>query len=426
VVHTADTPSACKEFDQLLDERHYLGGECQGGDYLRQVVYRDGRPVALLAWGAACYALKDRDERIGWNPKVRAERLKLVAQNRRFLLLTERGEEPNLASQVLGAALRALPGQWLEHFGYEPLAAETFSDIEAFAGTCYKAAGWEPLGLTKGYSRHRADFFTPNGKPKKLWFKFLRKDAPQLLRAPELPPECRAGARGGSHGVLPLRTEQVDSLFEALLKVPDPRAGNRAFSLPAVFCIVVMAQLSGRVDLSSIHRFGQSLSQPQRKQLGLPFKTGTKFRRAPGYNIYWRLLKRIDPEALAEVLSAWLAARQGSLPGDLAMDGKMIGTVAGIVSLVDTETGVARATAPMRHKEEGPDGEQTCARKLIENAGALEGQTVSGDALHAQGDTARAILRQGGEYLLQIKANQPTLLETARNATANRPPFARR
>jgi hypothetical protein len=33
------------------------------------------------------------------------------------------------------------------------LLAETFTDIEAFEGTCYKAAAWQPCGITKGCGR---------------------------------------------------------------------------------------------------------------------------------------------------------------------------------------------------------------------------------------------------------------------------------
>ena len=55
--------------------------------------------------------------------------------------------------------MRALPEHWQEHFGYEPLLCETFTDIESHAGTCYKAAGWTALGLTEGNSRQRAEFY---------------------------------------------------------------------------------------------------------------------------------------------------------------------------------------------------------------------------------------------------------------------------
>src|SRR5271165_440140 len=85
-------------FDGLLASHHYLGAGQLVGDYLRQVVERDGKAVALLVWGPACYALKDRDLWISWSACQRVERLKLIVQNRRFLLLTPKGEAPNLAS----------------------------------------------------------------------------------------------------------------------------------------------------------------------------------------------------------------------------------------------------------------------------------------------------------------------------------------
>ena len=85
---------------------------------------REGRWIALLVWGPAALKLKDREQWIGWNRALAAERLKLVVQNRRYLLLHDRGAEPNLASAALAAACRALPGQWQERFGYAPLIAE--------------------------------------------------------------------------------------------------------------------------------------------------------------------------------------------------------------------------------------------------------------------------------------------------------------
>jgi hypothetical protein len=223
-----------KRFDRLLGQYHYMGQSKSVGDFLRQVAVLDGRWVGLLAWGAACYALKDRDRYIGWTPTLRAERQKLIVQNRRFALLSEKGAHPNLASRILGAAVKALSEQWQAHFGYVPLLAETFTDIEAFEGTCYKAAGWEALGRTKGFSRHRADFFVPNDRPKKLWVKKLRKNALELLRAPELPKAHQSGACSSAHGVMPLTAPQIESLHERLCRVRDPRAANRVFPIGAV------------------------------------------------------------------------------------------------------------------------------------------------------------------------------------------------
>src|SRR5471032_45802 len=154
-------------FDEQLATHHNLGAGRSVGDYLRQTVKVRGTVAALLVWGPACYRLKDRDRWISWSAPQRVARLKLIVQNRRFLLLSDKGAAPNLASQAMGAALRALPAQWQEEFGYRPLLAESFTDPEAYAGTCYKASNWEPVGFSAGYRRDRAKFYLPNGRPKK-------------------------------------------------------------------------------------------------------------------------------------------------------------------------------------------------------------------------------------------------------------------
>ncbi|MFZ9935731.1 MAG: hypothetical protein ACO3JG_01590 [Luteolibacter sp.] len=53
---------------------------------------------AVLCWGGAAWRLKDRDEWIDWDPVTRANRLALVVQLRRFLVV-ERARRPNLASR---------------------------------------------------------------------------------------------------------------------------------------------------------------------------------------------------------------------------------------------------------------------------------------------------------------------------------------
>ena len=424
VVHPDHDP---EEFDRLLDEHHYLGSRCQAGDYLRQRIFMDGDLVGLLSWGACCYALKDRDEYIGWNDRVRAERQKLVVQNRRFLLFTGKGEHPNLASQSLAAGLRVLHTHWEKAFGYQPLAAETFTDIESYAGTCYKASGWVPLGKTKGFSRHRADYFVANDRPKKLWFKPLRPDAIERLCAAKLPEECSKGAQSDGHGVLPLPTGSLESLYDCLRRFPDPRARNTTFRQASILSVVVMAQMCGRTTISDIVRFGKSLTQAQRRDLGFPRKKeGSSFRKVPEYIAYRNLLGKIDPDLLAAHLSSWLQSQNGALPGTLALDGKMFKNITGVISLVDAETGIPVSMAPMRHKEEGPDGELTCGKKALRTGGSLQGRTVTGDALHADANTSRIITEEGGEYVLQVKSNQPNLHKTAKKITKSAPLFARK
>lgn len=51
---------------------------------------------------------------------------------------------------------------------------------------------------------------------------------------------------------------------------------------------------------------------------------------------------------------------------------------------------------------------------MLERLPALDGKIVTADALHCQRATARVIAEKGGDYLVQIKGNQPHLLQQAR------------
>ena len=82
----------------MLDEEHLMGAGREAGDRLCQFVLEEGQPVAVLVWCAAAWHLKGRDDRIGWDAVTRAQRLKLVVQLRRFLVV-EATRRPNLASQ---------------------------------------------------------------------------------------------------------------------------------------------------------------------------------------------------------------------------------------------------------------------------------------------------------------------------------------
>lgn len=422
--------SELKRFKALEGEHHYMGETRSAGDTLRLVAEEDGEWVALMVWGSACYRLKDRDAHIGWTASMRARRQKLVVQNRRFTLLSGRGERPNLASQVLGLAVRELPALWGKIFGYEPLLAETFCDMEVSAGTCYRAAGWTPLGMTKGFSRSRqtADYYVPNGRPKALWVKPLRPDACAVLRAAELPPECRHGADSDAYGVLPLPTPLVESLHEALCRVPDPRGSNRTFHIGAMLSLLVMGVMAGYKDLKPIVKHCGKLTQRQRVALGLPRfdrKGGGSYRKTPCYTAFYNLLGKLPVGSFAAILGGWIRENEGTLPRQLALDGKFIRDVTGLVSLADTETGVPVAMAPASQKEgEGDRCEIVVGRDLVRDVG-LDGTLVSADALHCQNETVREILMSGGEALVQVKANRPKILEACKSiADGRRPLFA--
>ena len=177
--HVITKTTARLKFKALLDAQHALGSRSTKGRSIYQVVCHQNDWVGLILWTGAVWHIKARDEYLGWDAVTRSQRLQLIVHQARLLLLEE-SRQPNLASAVLAASARDLPRQWEECFGYPPLLAETFTDPESHAGTCYKASGWTPVGFSSRDGRHYADNFPQLGS-KKMWIKPLTPQAKTLL-----------------------------------------------------------------------------------------------------------------------------------------------------------------------------------------------------------------------------------------------------
>lgn len=424
-------PREYQRAGELLDQQHYLGDLPQGRQLLQAVEYH-GQWVALLDWGPATLKLADREAWIGWAPHQRAQRLPLVVLNRRFLVLGP-NRLPNLASRSLALALKALPDHWQHAHGYKPLLAETFSDIEAFEGTCYKAANWIPCGQTQGFGRHRIDFYRPHGRPKKLWLKTLNRNTRRLLTAIDLPPAYRQGTNAQSpERDLPLNQPQMESLATYLrAHFPDPRRKNYSFPAWSLLVFIAMALFAGRDNLAAIQRYGQFLTQAQRRRLRFPCKQGTAFYKVPSYSALRNLLTQIDPHQLAACLNGWLQANLGTLPRALAVDGKWIRDRALSLCLSDHQTGAPVAVgfagekpplAPTARQKQAykREGEQSVALRLYATTN-LENATVTGDALNYNQPQARAVLEAGGHYFFQLKGEKRHAYQAARRKAGATP-----
>ena len=145
-------PEEQERFNDLLKQHHYLHSAGSAGESLRYVAQIDGQWMGLLLWGAASYRLKDRDEWIGWigwDGAQRHARLKLVVQNRRFLILPG-VDLANLASKTLGMCLRVLADHWQEAFGYRPLSSGNVRGPTDSPGHLLRSERVDALGLERG------------------------------------------------------------------------------------------------------------------------------------------------------------------------------------------------------------------------------------------------------------------------------------
>ena len=402
-------------YERLMEEHHYLGWGRPVGERMLYIATVGRRWVALLMFGAAGYALRDRDDWIGWLRNQRQRRLNFITQNRRFLILPDEHEQ-NLASRILSLATKRLADDWQRVYGHPVWMVETFVDPQRYEGTCYRAAGWEVLGLTAG-ARRRAnrDFYDESGTPKQLFVKALRKDAKQLLCAEQLP-TCWSK----HEKEVPLRsavaTGQSRSLWESFAQVTDFRkARGKRFHIATVLACAGCAVLAGAEGIAQIAEIVAGFDQRHLRALRCFRNPKTGRYVAPSETCLRTVLGDIDPEQFDLMLAQWVQQQQPLEA--IAFDGKALkGCLdsAGKPLFLVAAVGHGNAGLVGQVQVDSKSNEIPAARELLRQMPDIDGVMSTADAAHTNPETARVIVvEKGGDYLLPLKGNQPTILETA-------------
>ncbi len=92
-------PPEEQRFQELMQEHHYLGALPKISETLWYVATIRDQWIALLSFSAAALKCTARDRWIGWSSRHQYDRLKLVTNNSRFLILPDY-HLPNAASPV--------------------------------------------------------------------------------------------------------------------------------------------------------------------------------------------------------------------------------------------------------------------------------------------------------------------------------------
>jgi len=407
-------PGERERFDELICHEHYLHRADLVGEQLRYVAEVHGQWVALLAWSAPAFRLKDREQWLGWTTAQKRRRLSLLANNSRFLVLPDHSV-PNLASRVMKLCLQRLATDWQAAYGHPVLVVESFVDSQLFRGTCYKAGGWTLLGQTQGYRRARQDYYVAHDRPKQLWVKELQPGARTVLRGRNLPHALQPAARHQPPECHqpPAELEQMRGCFAGL---PDWRTRHCPYAVSTLVTVAVCAMLSGvclgQRDLAA---FAAGLTTAQMTALNFPRRGNPRRHQVPGETTFFRLLTHLDSRALEQALLDWQNHVLGPRPAtddQVAVDGKELLNSQGqqIVSAYTVKAGRwlgSEAVAPNSN-------EIPAAQTLLRRA-PIEGLLVTADALHTQSETARIIVQEkGADYLLTVKGNQPQLAANVR------------
>lgn len=204
------------------------------------------------------------------------------------------------------------------------------------------------------------------------------------------------------------------SLAEALAEVPDPRRpfGWRSdyppIPLVALLQVAVAAMLCGSTSLNAIAQWVRERVEDDPDvltALGLPLG------RMPCVATFHRIFKALDGAVFEQVVGQWLAAT-GVAPTDaLAIDGKALRGVGrpGVPGayLVGAYAHAAE-TVIAQVRTAGKGHEVGAARQLLAQVPVTD-RVVTGDALLTQRTLCRQVVAAGGDYLLPVDENQPTL-----------------
>ncbi len=301
---------------QLMAAHHYLGFLPKIGATLWYVASYYEEWVALLIFSAAAWKCAVRDRWIGWDfhHQYDYDRLKLIANNSRFLILPD-WHRRNLGSKILSLCQRRLASDWQERFGHRLVLLETFVDPQRFHGTVYQAANWSYLGLTQGYRRTRHGYSASALAPKKVFVRPLQTDAQKVLARPVLQFPYRRGVPK-----IMLSAQQMRSLPDFFIDIPDPRrAHGRRHALCTVLAIAAGATLCGARGYKAISDWAQSLGPKARER----FRCRRVNRRylVPSESIIRDVLVRVEPVDLDRAFQRWNAA-YGQDDTTLAIDGK--------------------------------------------------------------------------------------------------------
>ena len=407
-------PVESEKYQGLMHRLHYLGKINSNLGKALQYVIEDetsGEWLALMDWGYGALKNSTRDTWLNWTPELRDARLKYVVTNTRFLILPEGRRYKCLASQVLSLVTKRLSDDWARYHGHHVLIAETFVDIQRFSGTCYRAANWVDVGLTRGFARSNKGY-TEHGERKRVFLYPLIRNAREII-----------SSTGISHMILASRQERIGAidvnrlpligsggLLDALAKVRDgrQRRGIR-HKLPSILGVTVCAVLSGIDSFRGIAEYAAHLPLEARKRFG--FRLG----KIPDEETFRLTLNKIDATQFDGVMREWISSRCPSLKGKiLAIDGKSMraartesGRPPHILSVVLHHDGIALASLKVADKT----NEIPVAQQVLQEL-PLDRSIVTLDALHTQRETARLIVQdKHSDYLITAKENQKELLE---------------
>lgn len=194
----------------------------------------------------------------------------------------------------------------------------------------------------------------------------------------------------------------------AFTQMPDPRRNNARHKLMDILTIAVFAVICGADGWAAVAEYGRAKFSWLRTFLELPHGI-------PSHDTFGDVFAKLQPEAFERCFMEWMKKMVQLSCGQLvAIDGKSLRRSfehgwdkSGMAHVVSAFVAANRMVFA-QVKTEGKGQELSAIEKLLDLLD-LNGAVVTIDALGCQKEIARQILDAHGQYLLQVKDNQPAL-----------------
>src|SRR5580704_9297647 len=200
------------------------------------------------------------------------------------------------------------------------------------------------------------------------------------------------------------------ALIEQLNALPDPRVERtRLHHLIDILSIAVCAVICGAEGWDDFVAFGRAKQDWLKERLGLQLPSGI-----PSADTFRRVFARLDPQALQTCFRNWTRLLHVRTHGEvIALDGKVVrhsfdtACQQGAIHMVSAWAARARLVLGQVKIEDKTNEIPTVPAllRLLD----IHGCIVTTDAMSCQKATAATIIEAGGDYVLAVKDNQPTL-----------------
>lgn len=205
-------------------------------------------------------------------------------------------------------------------------------------------------------------------------------------------------------------TRMFDDIDES---VDDPRADNARHYLCDILTIAFLRVMSGCDDYPGIVEFARDRAAWLGSFLRLPHGI-------PSVSTFRRVFAAVKPSVLTGLLQRWSGELAGTLAGkQIVLDGKTLrrsfdhawdkDSALHVVIAWCVEEGLVLAQQAVDRKS----NEITAVPQVLKTLD-IRGAVVTVDALNTQTGIAQQVVQGGGDYVMAVKDNHPTLADSLR------------